>query len=401
MKISRVETVRLGAYPNLCYVLLHTDEGLLGLGETFFGAAEVESYLHETAAPHLLGSDPLLMERLAQDLKPYVGATSSGAEVRGNSAVDLALWDLFGKVCGQPLYQLLGGPSRESVRIYNTCAGPGYIRTPAGQTTANWGLPAGAVQGRYEDLDGFLHHADELATDLLATGVRAMKIWPFDPYAERWGGQYISAGELKEALEPLRKIRAAVGEEMEILVELHGLWNLPAAKQIVRALEEFHPMWIEDPLRTGFQPVTLRELAPTTSSVFALSETLANRGSYLPLLEQGLVGVALVDVGWCGGVGEAKKIASLAEAYLTPVSFHDCTGPVALTASAHLSLNLPNAFVQETVRAHYYTWYSELVTELPSITAGWMVPPTGPGLGTELLPELTKRADAKTRVSSL
>ena len=244
MKISRLETVRVGAYPNLCFVRVHTDEGIVGLGETFFGAAEVESYLHGTAAPRLLGCDPLQVDRLAHALEPYVGATSTGAEMRGNSAVDIALWDILGKVCGQPLYQLLGGASRDSVPVYNTCAGPQYIRTPGGQAVANWGLPDGGGTGRYEDLDAFLHHADELARELLDSGVQAMKIWPFDPYAERWDGQYIRSDDLRAGLEPFRKIRAAVGEEMDIMVELHGLWNLPAARQIVRALEDFRPVWI-------------------------------------------------------------------------------------------------------------------------------------------------------------
>jgi galactonate dehydratase len=357
MKITRLETMRIGAYPNLLYVRIGTSDGVAGLGETFFGVAAVEAYLHESVAPRLLGSDPLQIDRIGQALRPYVGSTSSGAELRGNSAIDIALWDVFGKVTGQPLYQLLGGLSRETVPIYNTCAGYGYIRSPAGQRVDNWGLPAGTPLGPYEDLDAFLHRAGELAVDLLEHGVKAMKIWPFDPFAERWDGQYLEPSELATAIEPFRKIRDAVGDRMDILVEMHGLWNLPAAKRILTALEEFRPLWIEDPLRPGLPPVALRDLSTATSSGFAISEILAGRGAFVPLLEQGLLGVALVDVTWCGGVGEARRIAALAEAYGIPVAFHDCTGPVALTASTHLALNCPNVFVQETVRAQYYGWY--------------------------------------------
>ena len=186
-----------------------------------------------------------------QLLKPYAGATSTGAEVRANSAIDIALWDILGKVCGQPLYQLLGGATRDEVPIYNTCAGPQYVRAPGGQAVANWGLPSGQDAGPYEDLHAFLHHPAELARELLDSGVRAMKIWPFDPYAERWGGQHIEPSELASALRPFREIRAAVGEEMGVMVELHGLWAVPPARQILGALEEFKPLWVEDPLTGG------------------------------------------------------------------------------------------------------------------------------------------------------
>lgn len=401
MRITKLETIRVGAYSNLLYVRIYTDDGIVGLGETFFGAAAVESYLHETVAARLLGVDPLAIEAINQKLKPYVGSTSSGAEVRGNSAVDIALWDIFGKVTGQPIFQLLGGASRDDIPVYNTCAGSSYIRNYGGQAVSNWGLPSNTASGPYEDLDAFLHRGDELAEELLESGVTAMKIWPFDPYAERWNGQYIEQAELDAGLAPFRKIRNAVGDRINIMVEMHGLWNLPAARRIVRALDEFEPLWIEDPLKPPPVPATLRELASATTSVFALSETLVGRAGYLPLLEQALVGVVLLDVCWCGGLTEAKKIASLADAYLIPVAPHDCTGPIALTASTHLSINMPNAFVQETVRAHYHGWYGELVTELPPITAGRIRVPPGPGLGTELHPDVPYRPDVAIRESVL
>src|SRR5689334_19831659 len=101
MKITAIETIRLDEFANLLWVRVHTDEGLTGLGETFFMAKTVEAYLHEAAAPKLLGRDPLAIDRIARDLVGYLGFRSTGAEMRGNSAVDIALWDLFGKVAGQ------------------------------------------------------------------------------------------------------------------------------------------------------------------------------------------------------------------------------------------------------------------------------------------------------------
>src|SRR5918996_1004011 len=227
MKITRLETLRLEEFPNLVWLRVHTDAGLTGLGETSYAAHSVEAYVHEYVAPRVLGRDPLEIERISRSLTGYLGFRGWGVETRAVSAFNLALWDLYGRVCNQPLYQVLGGASRERVRTYNTCAGYRYIRAAGGQSTKNWGLD-GKVEGPYEDLDAFLHRADELAQSLLEQGITGMKIWPFDPYAEASDGLYISSPDLQKALEPFRKIRAAVGNRMDIMVEFHSLWRLPA-----------------------------------------------------------------------------------------------------------------------------------------------------------------------------
>ena len=131
------------------------------------------------------------------------------------------------------------------------------------------------------------------------------------------------------------------------------------------------------------------------------SETLGSRFAFRDLLETGVAGVVMLDIGWCGGVSEAKKIASMAEAWHLPIAPHDCTGPVVLTASTHLSLNAPNALVQESVRAYYRTWYRDLVTALPEVKDGFISVPPGPGLGLELAPDLDKRFTVTRRVSTL
>ncbi len=400
MKVVSLETLRHSEFPNLLFVQVHTDEGLVGLGETFFGAQAVEAYLHETVAPVLLGADPLQIDRHAKTLYGYLGYASSGVETRGNSAVDIALWDIFGKLTDQPLYQLLGGRTREKIRIYNTCAGYRYVRHEPRQSVANWGLPQQEAHGPYEDLDAFLYRAGELASDLLGAGITGMKIWPFDPYAERSGGTYISERDLKAALKPFGLIREAVGDRMDIMVEFHSLWNLPTAKRIARALEPYDPFWFEDPLKPdNFD--ALADYASSTHVPVTLSETLSGRGAFRHLLASRAAGVVMLDLGWCGGVSEAKKIATMAEAHQLPIAPHDCTGPVVLTASTHLSVNAPNALIQETVRAYYSGWYRDLVTELPVIEDGYIRPPEGPGLGTELLPGLTTSDHVVTKTTTL
>lgn len=397
MKITKLETLRLAEFPKIIWVRLHTDEGLAGLGETSYAAASVEAYLHEHVAPRVLGRDPLAIEAIGRSLQDYLGYRSSGVETRAVSAVDIALWDLFGKACGKPLYQMLGGASRPAIRTYNTCAGYRYARADRGQVSGNWGLD-GKSEGPYEDLDGFLHRADELAGSLLEQGITAMKIWPFDTFAEASDGWHISGPDLERALEPFRRIRRAVGNRMDIMVEFHSLWRLPAAQKIARALAEFDTYWHEDPIRMDSLDL-LKQYAPHSKAPICASEILAGRWSFKDLLQTGVAGIVMFDLAWCGGITEARKIAALAEAWQLPVAPHDCVGPVIYMASCHFSIWCPNALVQESVRAFYTGWYNELVTSVPQPVKGMIAAPPGPGLGCELLPDVWRRADAAVRVS--
>jgi galactonate dehydratase len=399
MKITQVETIRLGEFPNLLWVRLHTDEGLIGLGETFMGAAAVEAYIHEWAAPKLVGKDPLAIEARGKDIQGYLGWRGSGVETRGNSAIDIALWDIFGKAANMPVHTALGGKSRDAIRIYNTCAGYQYVRSTANQSTSNWGL--GKAEGPYEDLQGFLHHADELAESLLSEGITAMKIWPFDMAAEASDGHYISEDDLDKALEPFRKIRKAVGSKMDIMVEFHSLWRLPMAQKIARALKPFNTFWHEDAIRMDSLDL-LKQYAPHSDALICASETLSYKWGFKDYLQTGVAGVVMLDLSWCGGLTEARKIAAMADAWQLPIAPHDCTGPVVWAASTHLSLHAPNALIQESVRAFYSGWYKELVTALPVVKNGMISLNSKPGLGIELLPELHLRADAiqKTSTSS-
>lgn len=385
MKVTALETIRLAERPNLIWLHIETDAGLTGLGETFFGAGAVEAHLHDTVAPRLIGQDPVRIEAIAADLTGYLGYRSTGAEMRGNSAVDLALWDILGQATGQPVAQLLGGFTRPAIRTYNTCAGPDYIKSAKGQTSGNFGLGSSDL----DDLTGFLTRADELALSLLDEGITAMKIWPFDTTAEATRGQYIAVPELKRCLEPFEKIRSAVGDRMDVMVEFHALWQLLPAIQIARALAPYGTFWHEDPIRMDSLSSLTRYAAASPAPVCA-SETLAGLSGFRDLLETGAAGVVMLDVAWCGGLTTARKVAGMAEAWHLPVAPHDCTGPVVLAASTHLSLAAPNALVQESVRAFHRGWYRDVVTALPPIAQGMITVPPGPGLGLKLLPDLDR-----------
>ena len=194
MKITRIETITVGQGNKVhagtlswLWVRIHTDEGVVGLGETYPAAETAEAVIHKSLAPVLLGRDAGQIDRLWADMMLAVSYHGwAGAEMRAISAIDIALWDLLGKRTGQPVYQLLGGKSRDDIRIYNTC---------------------------YDHVFDFNTDADKLAKDLQASGIHAMKIWPFDDIGRKNGGQFITPDELERGLGPVRKVR----EEMASL----------------------------------------------------------------------------------------------------------------------------------------------------------------------------------------
>ncbi len=401
MKIAAIETIRLPNRPNLLLAQVHTDEGLIGLGETSRGAAAVEAQIHDLVAPYLLGKDPLAIQlHNRQLMSSYLGFASSSTEIRAASVIDIALWDIFGQAMNQPICQLLGGKSRERIRAYNTCAGYNYNTRTVARRSITAGETAPGSEGPYDDQVAFVHRADELAQSLLAEGYTAMKIWPFDPFAERTDGSLLSAEDLKVGLEPYRKIRQAVGERIEIMAEFHSLWNLDQAKRIARALEEYRPFWSEDPIKMS-DVATLKNYARSTRIPVCASETLGGTAPFRDILQAQAADIVMLDVGWCGGLTEARKIAALAESYQRPVAPHDCNGPVVWVASIHFMLHIPNALVMEVVRAYFSSWYKDVLTELPQVKDGYIYGLPGPGLGTRLLPDLLERPGVQVKRSAI
>jgi galactonate dehydratase len=403
-RVERIETIRLAEHPRTLWVQVHTNDGLVGLGETYYVPGAVAAVIHDIAAPHLLGSSPFDLERawttLFQETNFYGYA---GAEMRAISALDIALWDIVGQACGQPIYNLLGGQVRDSIRTYNTCASYGDMR----------------------DYEAFHERPDELAASLLAEGITAMKIWPFDVFARRPSaqesehqhrrqgtvgsartlvgladGQYISPAEIDAGVEAVRRIRKAVGARVEIAIEMHALWNYPSALRIARALEPYDLMWLEEPMTPD--PVDdLARLAREVRIPLCVSERLFTRYAFRRVLELGAAHIVMPDIIWTGGISEGRKIATMAEAYHLPIAPHDCTGPVNVFACLHLCASAPNAQFMETVRAFYRGYYGDIVDPNIEVRDGRVLFPTAPGLGTRLRPEVRERSDASVQVSAL
>ena len=316
-----------------------------------------------------------------------------GRRLRALSAIDVALWDILGQVCRQPIWQLLGGRSQKKVRIYNTCGGPSYgvqHQHAIGNRASHPGWPGYGDEGRpgpLQDNWSSIHAAGDLAEELVAEGICGMKVWPFDRYAQSGGGAYLSAAEIDAGTKPLREIRERVGDKIEIMIEGHAFFSLPSALRIAKALADIRPFWLEDVVRVD-NVATLADFRSRSGVPIAATEMLLGRSSFLSLLNAQAADYVMVDPTWAGGISETRRIIDLAQVHNVPATMHDCTGPLTLFSGLHCAIASTNVVLQETVRAHIRTLYQHLIDRQPVIDHGWLLPPTDPGLGTALLPEL-------------
>lgn len=370
MQITAIETIQLPEYPRNVWVLVHTDAGITGTGETFDKPDPIRGAIHGVCADLLLGQDPRRIEQHWQTLFSHIHYHGyAGAEFRAVSALDMALWDILGQVAGLPVYALLGGAVRDRLKLYNTCISFREFR----------------------DRERFLSEPGKLAEDLLAQGITAMKVWPFDDLSAPSGGHAITDAELAPGLRVIREIREAVGDRMQIAVEGHCRWNLTSSIRLARALEPYSVMWLED-VMIADNAGALAELRRSTTVPICGSERLFTRYGFLPLLQAGALDVVMPDVAWTGGISELRRIASLAEVYQLPVAPHNPGGPVAMAAGVHVMATTPNFMILESVRA-FYQYYHELVEGDLVIRDGHVQVPSGPGLGVRLRPEVLARND--------
>lgn len=403
IKITQIETiVPEEIMGNLVLVRIHTNKGLIGHGESYYTPHAVASTIHDWMARRLLGQNPLNIESHWRFLFERTSSFGGkGTELRALSAIDLALWDILGQFCEVPIWQLLGGKSRNEIPIYNSSGGKSY-GVSKGQDKQGWpGHGLNGQPGNLEDYWAVIHQPEEYAKELIKEGYTGLKTWLFDEYARKPGGTLrISDSDLKKSLEPIKRIRDAVGNQIEIMVDGHGFFQLPAAIRIADALKEYQILWAEDILRMDNLD-TLKVFSEKTSIPLAVSEMCNTIEDYRRVLEMGIADYIEIDPTWAGGISESVKITHLAQTYNIPVTYHDCTGPLTVYAGVQMSVANSNVVYQETVRAHIRTIYDSLIDNNLIIKNGFIEAPSSPGIGTALLPNLFAGNKHQYRSSSI
>jgi galactonate dehydratase len=347
------------------WVRLHTDKGLVGMGETYpFPQAEIGALREH--AKLILGRDPRDIDGIWRALY-FEGAmrTTGGANMRMLSAVNMAQLDILGQASGLPLYRLLGGKTRSRVRVYNT-------------TTDYW-----AINDMKMGPDTM-----KIVRFLLDLGITGMKIYPFEA-----PDHHLSNQALEDGMRWIREIRDSVGSKMDICVDCWSRFDFTSASRIAKALEPYNIMYLEDAMLSS-NPKAYAQLAAETSVPILISETLATRYAFREFFEEKACDVVMYDVTWCGGPSEAKRISDLAETYLIPTSLHTCGGPLLYICSAHLATALPDFLIMES---NYWKWahqYPYFLNNVPVPKEGHVTPPELPGIGAEIKSQLFHNGDA-------
>jgi galactonate dehydratase len=374
MKVSAVDVFLVGAaWRNYIFVKIQTDTGLVGWGEATLGWKEtaVRELVVDFGRRYVVGQDPFDIEALW--FKLYQIEHNTGPVMYSAMAgLEMALWDIAGKVCGQPVYNLVGGKVRNRVKAYAN----GWYRST-------------------KDLDELA----EKAKGVKARGYKALKFDPFGP-----GGREISRADLRRACATVEKVRSAVGEEMEILLEFHGRFSPIMAIEAITAMVPYRPGWCEEPI-PAHNHVSMAQVVAASPLRVATGEHTYSRFGFLDLLQQKAAHVIQPDITYAGGFLETKKIASLAETYYISVAPHNCDGPLKTIAGIHLAANIPNFLILETFQDYDVAWRESLTSGTPQVKDGYYEVPSAPGWGLDVneaaLAEHPEDPDAKLNMFSL
>jgi galactonate dehydratase len=367
MKIADVRTALVRGHGWSCYVRIETDEGVCGTGECVHGGGGIAELIAEMKQS-LVGENPLNVEMLYEKLRRrylFDGALA-GNVVTALSGIDIALLDLAGRALGVPVYQLLGGRYRDRVRIYADCGG-GRERTPeSAAEKAKWVVEQGFTAVKF-DIDDARDPAKR------------------DPW--NWS---VSGQELSRMVATVAAVREAVGDAVDLCIDMHGRYDISAAVQVARALEPYRLLWLEEPVPPENVPA-MREVKRRAAVPLCAGENLYLRWGFRDLIEQQAVDVVMPDLPKCCGLTEGKKIAALAEMYYIAFAPHNVCGPLGSVASAHCCAAVPNFLVLEWHWLERPHWHDLVLSDPPLIRDGYLHVPDGPGLGVQLNEEAARR----------
>ncbi len=370
MHVAELETFVVGNRPGefggkyFIFVKLTTNTGVVGYGEHYgatFGPDVVPAMISDVAERHLIGHSPFEIERF------WHRANGSGFSHRPDisvmgcvSALEMACWDIIGKEVDQPVYQLLGGRVHDALRSYT------YLYPEPGDTADVYLDPETAAQRAAEEV---------------ARGFTAVKFDPAGPYTI-WDGHQPTLARLDLSERMVRLVREAVGNKADILFGTHGQFTASGAIRLARRLEQYDPLWFEEPVPPD-NPAEMAKVASQTTIPVAAGERLSTKTEFARLLDANAASILQMNLGRVGGLLEAKKIGALAEANGAQLAPHLYCGPLVGAANVQLATCSPNFLILESIR-EWGGIHADLLKTPMRFEDGYVIPPTAPGLGVEL-----------------
>lgn len=353
MKVTRLETFLTHAgLRNYLFVRLSTDTGLTGIGEASLEWQEraVECLLRDWVEERIIGVDPFDVESVVGGLirDQYQGGPTVLTAISG---VEIAMWDLMGKACGQPVYKLLGGRARERLPAY-----------------ANGWYGGARTSADYA----------EKARSVVARGYPAMK---FDPFGTAW--KEMSEDSMADAESIVAAIRDAVGDKIELMIEVHGRLSVECAIEMGRRLIPYRPAWYEEPV-VPWSLDQLHEVKQKLPFPIAAGERLYMVEEFARLASMRACDIVQLDLAHCGGLSIGKKVAAMTQAQDLRLAPHCSIGPVALCAAIHFGWSTPNVLIQENFGDFDVAWRRDFVKGWHPSRPGEYELPDKPGLGIEL-----------------
>ncbi|HEV2484923.1 MAG TPA: mandelate racemase/muconate lactonizing enzyme family protein [Terracidiphilus sp.] len=367
LKITDIRTAKVLVHGPQTHVRIYTDQDIYGQGECTDAAVGAASLINGWRRM-LIGRDPLNVEPIWEMIRTsgiFAGA-QAGQYVTALSAIEIALWDLAGKALGLPVYQLLGGKFRDKVQIY---------------CDSDMEVPIGP-------------EADRKLPWIKEQGFKVMKIDlddAMDP--ARWDrvNWTASNGEIDRMVKWVSHVHDNIPADMALACDMHGRYDAPTGKKVAKALEPFRLLWLEEPVPAE-DVAAMADIRHSTSTPIACGENLYLRWGYRELLEKEAVDIIQPDFQKVGGIGEAQKVANMAQVYYVPVAPHCVVSPIGMMATVHSSATFPNFLACEWHWINHQDLWNGWVKEGNIIVDGYVTPSDRPGLGVEMNEEVAKKA---------
>lgn len=368
MKITRVTTAASLGHGMHLWVKIETDEGVTGLGECVHGGPQAIAIIHRVRE-RLIGRDPFQIDALFEELRrAYVfDGGFAGALITALTGIEIALWDLKGKALGVPIYELLGGKFRDTIRVYADCqVEPGMDREQI-QRVVDQVLERGFTA---------------LKIDLDIGAYTGKRIDSRDPRVDAFN-YTASEREHEQMVALVDMVTSAAGKDVAVAADVHTRLDLPSAIRLARALEPYHLLWLEEPVPPE-NVDALREVKRSTTVPICSGENLYLRHGFRDLIISQAVDIIMPDIPKCGGLSECRKIANLAELYYIPFAPHNVASPIGTMASAHVCASVPNFLVLEFHWLHRPYWSTIVAEKEDIISNGYITLSDRPGIGLEL-----------------